>query len=135
MNGGMPIRPPPPENGPLAAEVYRRMVVCELTQIGLARKAGLNETYVRDLFRGKSLNPKQAELAKLAAALGCTVTDLTSPGRSRGDDKDEKLAKTAEELMILRIWRVLGPEGRNRLVGQAAELVGAAALAALQSRS
>jgi phage repressor protein C with HTH and peptisase S24 domain len=53
----------------------------------LSRAAGLNETYVRDILAGKSLNPKSEHLAKLAKALGCVADDLSRPFSSDDADK------------------------------------------------
>jgi phage repressor protein C with HTH and peptisase S24 domain len=66
-----------------AKEVERRMLLLGMQQKHLARAAGLNETYVRDLIKGKSKNPRGEHLAKLAEALGCTVGDLMAPPRHR----------------------------------------------------
>ncbi len=63
----------------IAREVERRMLALEMNQKHLARAAGLNETYVRDILKGKSRNPKHEHLAKLADALGCTLNDLLPP--------------------------------------------------------
>lgn len=67
----------------IAKEVERRMLLLGMQQKHLARAAGLNETYVRDLIKGKSKNPKNEHLAKLAEALGCTIGDLMPPTRQR----------------------------------------------------
>ena len=40
-------------------------------------RAGLSESFVRDILRKKSLAPKHDGLAKVAKVLGCTVADLT----------------------------------------------------------
>ena len=42
----------------------------------LSLAAGVNETYVRDILKGKSVNPRMEQLGKLAAKLGCTAEDL-----------------------------------------------------------
>lgn len=55
-----------PLAGAVAREVYRRMSAAGLTQKGLAIRAGLNPTYVRDLFMGRSQNPTAGNLHKLA---------------------------------------------------------------------
>jgi len=60
----------------IAREIERRMKALRLNRKQLSQKAGLNETFVRDLLNGKSKNPRGDSLAKLAAVLGCSVTDL-----------------------------------------------------------
>lgn len=53
------------------------MEALELSPKRLSVAAGLSETAVKDIFSGKSENPKDDTLAKLAKKLGCTVADLT----------------------------------------------------------
>ena len=53
------------------------MKILNLDMKGLSIKAGLNETFVKDIINGRSRNPTATRLAKLAKALGCTVADLT----------------------------------------------------------
>lgn len=71
-----PVSPP----SPLAAELTRRMKAAGLTQKALALKAGLNETAVRDIRRGRSKHPRHDTIEKLATALGCSVMALLAPG-------------------------------------------------------
>lgn len=65
------------DQGTVAKEVTRRMKALGLNAKSLSKRAGLNETFVRDLSQGKSRNPRADSLDKLATALGCTVSDLT----------------------------------------------------------
>ncbi len=51
-----------------------------LNSASLARLAGINATGVRDIFNGKSRNPRSDTLQKIAAALECTVADLFAVG-------------------------------------------------------
>lgn len=106
--------PDPLPLSPLAAEVRRRMLALGVTQKALALQAGLNETYVRDLLRGRSRSPQVRELSKLAAALGCELADLTDPGRPGSLPRGEEVAQDAEEVLLLRTWRSLTPAGKIR---------------------
>jgi transcriptional regulator with XRE-family HTH domain len=65
------------DEGAIARNVRLRMEAKGLGPKALSLKADLNETYVRDILKGKSRNPRQAHLQKLAAALDCRVSDLT----------------------------------------------------------
>jgi DNA-binding Xre family transcriptional regulator len=65
------------DEGLIARNVGLRMAIMGLGPKALSLKAGLNETYVRDLVQGRSRNPRQAHLQHLATALDCQVTDLT----------------------------------------------------------
>lgn len=47
-----------------------------LSQIGLAERAKLNDTAVRDIIKGRSKDPQMKTLKALAGALGCAVEDL-----------------------------------------------------------
>src|SRR5689334_7649933 len=69
-------RPLPQDATPLAHQVHKRMMELGISQKALALRAGLNQTYVRDLFTGHTRNPKYAHLEKLAQALGCEIADL-----------------------------------------------------------
>jgi transcriptional regulator with XRE-family HTH domain len=74
----------------IARNVRLRMKAKGLGQKALSLKAGLNDTYVRDLFKGKSLNPRQEHLQKLALALECRVSDLTGELDAAGADGTAK---------------------------------------------
>lgn len=107
----------PPDASPIAREIYRRMVAAGLGQKALATKAELNETYVRDIFRGKSNNPKHEHLGKIAKALGCTLLDLSDPGRPDNFEDGERAAQTDEEIALLKVWRRASDVGRDRIMG------------------
>lgn len=94
------------------------MMALGLTQKSLAMKAGLNETYVRDLFKGKSLNPKGQHLAKLATALECSITDLLSvdPRRTGEQPQSGEFVDDPEEMALVRLWRTLSPLGRQLML-------------------
>lgn len=65
----------------LLKEIDRRAKVLGLTDITLAKKAGLGRDAVRDIRRGHSTNPSHAVISSVAKALGCTVADLTGERR------------------------------------------------------
>jgi len=64
----------------IAQELRRRMEERGFKQKALAIAADLNETYVRDILKGKSKNPEASKLARLAEALGCTSDQLLGKG-------------------------------------------------------
>lgn len=66
----------------IAQELKRRMEERGFKQKSLARDAELNETYVRDILKGRSKNPEASKLARIAAVLGCTADDLLGTGSS-----------------------------------------------------
>ena len=61
---------------PLQSELRRRMVAHGYNQKSLARTAGLNETAVRDILKGRSRNPRIDTLEALSRVLACSVLDL-----------------------------------------------------------
>lgn len=125
-------RPPTlsPKATPIAREIHRRMIDANLGQKELAVKAGLNDTYARDLFKAKSGNPKSEQLQKLAAVLGCTVEELLKPGVSDLDsdlrdfvDPANVLPLLPDEISIVRMWRVLDKPGRDLVLLQLTDLL------------
>lgn len=76
----------------LVREIQRRINALGTNPTAVSRKAGLNDTAVRDIIEGKSKSPKTATVGKIAKALGCTTADLlgervSAPAarRARGD--------------------------------------------------
>lgn len=67
----------------LSREIRRRIDALELSPKKASLDAGLNETAIKDILSGKSANPKNDTLAKIARRLGCTVADLTGEKPSR----------------------------------------------------
>lgn len=119
-----------PSAAPVAHEVYRRMVKCGLGQKALALRAGVNGTYVRDLFAAKSKNPKTDQLQKLADFFGCTVRELTDPGGAGGKQRDDEIVDpssilpiNASEFSLITMWRVLDQPSRDSIIARVAELV------------
>lgn len=109
--------PPAPDAHPVAFELFRRMREASIGQKALAARAGLNETYVRDLLRGRSRNPKADHLAKLAAALNCRVEDLIDPGGTGRAPQVGDRIDDPDEAALISFWRSLTAEGRERFLG------------------
>lgn len=61
----------------VARQIKKRMEVLETNPRHVSRRAGLNDTAVRDIIEGNSKNPRHDTLAKIAKVLGCTLADLT----------------------------------------------------------
>ena len=57
-----------------------RMDMKEMNALQTARKAGLGESFVRDILRGKTRNPSHENLVKLAMALDTTVDWFAGAG-------------------------------------------------------
>ncbi len=63
----------------VAHEVRRLLIVYKMSAHKASRLAGLGPTYVRDLLRGKSRDPRSADLEKLAAVFDRAADDLRHP--------------------------------------------------------
>lgn len=61
----------------LLKEIDRRAKVFDLSDIALAKKAGLGRDAVRDIRRRPNTKPGLETVSAIAKALGCTVADLT----------------------------------------------------------
>lgn len=70
----------PAMDTPLKKRVRARMDAMSLNATQTARKAGLGESFVRDILRGKTRSPSAANLEKLATALETSADNLM--GRS-----------------------------------------------------
>lgn len=57
-------------------QIEKRMKVLGLNAKSLSKKAGLNDTAIRDIVEGRSKNPRHDTVQKIARALGCTASDL-----------------------------------------------------------
>ncbi|PLR28128.1 hypothetical protein SGCZBJ_03730 [Caulobacter zeae] len=66
----------PPEPSIQAERIRDRMSAMRLNPYSAAKKAGLGESFVRDILRGKVKSPSAERLAKLAEALECSVNFL-----------------------------------------------------------
>lgn len=64
------------EHDPRWGALARRMESNNYSSRGLAEAAGLNQTAVRDILKGRSKNPGYGTLAKLAQILQCEVIDI-----------------------------------------------------------
>jgi len=77
-------------------EIEKRLKLLNLNATNAAKKAGLGQDAIRDILRGKSLNPSNDTLQKVAKVLGCTVADLTGERASAPLPKRQQLADTVE---------------------------------------
>lgn len=61
----------------VVARLVSRIEECGLNRRSLAKKAGLGESAVYDIVRGKNMNPSMTTMVNLASALNCDVDYLT----------------------------------------------------------
>jgi transcriptional regulator with XRE-family HTH domain len=97
------------------------MELLGFNQKSLAERAGLNPTYIRDLFTGKSKNPRHAHVQRIAVALGCTILDLIDPRPPGARPQASEVVDAPDELAFLRFWRTLNPEGKALFIQRAIE--------------
>lgn len=69
-----------------------------MTNAELARLAGLNHTYVRDLLSGKSRDPGVSKIQRIADVLGVSIEWLVE-GRAPTVDLFKQLAKRDADLL------------------------------------
>jgi transcriptional regulator with XRE-family HTH domain len=100
----------------VARAIYRRMKEAGLSQRALALKAGLPETYVRDVMSGKSKNPKHHSLAAIATALNCSLLDIIDPKLASLPPKESEVVDKPEERAWLAFYRALSPDARTRML-------------------
>ncbi|GAL97882.1 transcriptional regulator [Acetobacter tropicalis NRIC 0312] len=96
---------------PVAEELERRMALLGLTQKALARNAGVGDTYVRDILKGKSRNPGGEKLERIAAMLGCTARDLLFPAHARMMGEQDKPARYSPPADMPSVCVELNPPG------------------------
>jgi transcriptional regulator with XRE-family HTH domain len=82
----------------LPEEIARRMMAKGLNAKRLSAAARLNESYVRDILRGRSIHPRTDTIAKLAAALGCAVSELTGAASPASLDTGQAQGTESETL-------------------------------------
>lgn len=89
---------------PLALYLRARMDEIGIGQKQLALQAGLGDTYVRDILKGRSTSPQVVKLARLAAALAVPVDRLL---RLSTAGEPTEVVEDEAELVLLRAWRQL----------------------------
>lgn len=82
----------------------------DLTEAGLAMKAGLANSTIRKLLAGTVQNPRVDTAIKICTALGTTV------------DEFMKTSRTPEEREIIRLTALLPDQLRHQLLGYAQAL-------------
>lgn len=107
-----------PNVGPEVREIFRRMTEKGLTQSSLAKKCGLNPTYFRDLFQGRSASPSSKYLPTIAAALECEQADLFGKREvvASGQSGDNGDVYQVDEVALVAFWRLLDEAGKQRIM-------------------
>lgn len=115
---------------PIAHGLRRMMLAKGRAAKELALSAGLSETYIYDILRGRSQNPKLEEIKSLADQLGCAVADLVLPGAARQDhperdvvDNPSILPLRPSEFALVRLWRYLRQDDKDSIMKRMAEMV------------
>lgn len=66
----------PPES-PLQKNLKARLADLQINALQAAKKAGLGDSFVRDILRGKTKSPSADNMVKLAGALSISLDELT----------------------------------------------------------
>ncbi|HBR41798.1 hypothetical protein DSM110277_02045 [Sulfitobacter pontiacus] len=88
----------------------------ELTEAGLAKKAGLSDSAIRQYFSKPNRTPRVENARKICAALGTTLEEFMSE------------AQTPEEKEIVRLTLALPDHLRRQLLSYAKGLVDASGI-------
>jgi transcriptional regulator with XRE-family HTH domain len=107
---------PVPEPSTLAQRIRKRLTATGLAMMAASKRAGLNETYVRDLLAGTVKSPRMDSLEKLAAALETTV-DWLAYGRGEEEPSAEQLAFDRLRGLLARIAPEDLPQAERALKG------------------
>lgn len=83
----------------LKKRVKERLDALGLNALQAAKKAGLGESYVRDILRGRTLSPNAVNLGKLADALQTTPSELM--GREMGESTIRPVAAKVGGVKVL----------------------------------
>jgi len=94
-----------PMSEKLIREIERRMSALNLNATSASTKAGLGRDAIRDIVRGKSLNPTHDTLRRIAKVLGCSVADLTG---ERPDHRNTKTSGDTIEIAELEVHAAAG---------------------------
>lgn len=110
----------------LIHEISQRMLEKGIGQKRLAVSAGLNETYVRDVLKGKSKRPDVFSIGRLAQVLDCSIEELIGFPTFKSSQVTRAIycpemsgesLYTMEELAVIDLWRSLLPNQREHLIG------------------
>jgi transcriptional regulator with XRE-family HTH domain len=101
------------DDGPLARALRDRMKEKGIGQRQLALAARVNETYVRDILKGRSRNPEAGKLGRVAAALDWQLADLPV-GVSQAQPGE--FVRDPGELILLKTWRKLPEQERDAVL-------------------
>jgi transcriptional regulator with XRE-family HTH domain len=104
-------RNPDPRDSEFVRRLRAEMARRDLLPSPLAADAGLDLTVIRGLFSHKAKAPNEETMHKICAALGTTLVDFLSDGR------------TDEEKEIIRLTAALPAPLRQRLLGYGQSLL------------
>ncbi len=108
---------------PVARELHRHLTERGLHHVDVSLSAGLGRDYLRDLFRGKSKNPKGDELLKVSGYLRIPLRALAEQDAIAGDQIGGDHPYTQEEIALVDLWRLLSDIGRDRALSAIAKLI------------
>lgn len=100
----------------LAEKINRLKAVKKLKNIELASLAGIANSTLADILKGKTERVSAGNLKVLADALGCTVDFLLDDGASEPAPPDRTargVALSRDEAELLQLYRQLDQRGRD----------------------
>lgn len=103
------------EDSELQRRLRARMAATGHNQKSLAVAAGLNDTAVRDILKGRSRNPQYRTLYRLAEILGCQVADLTGAGPADNPEAGGRLTVAGEDYVAVPVYDARASAGPGAL--------------------
>ena len=108
---------------PVARKLHGILSERGLHHVAVSQQAGLGRDYLRDLFRGKSKNPKADELVRITKALAVGLSEVTEKGTPLQDKLSGDKQYTRVEVALLDLWGLLSDVGRDEALGAIAKLI------------
>lgn len=102
----------------LSAKIQRLRAKHDLTQVELARRAGVTQAYIARIESAKVKNPKALGLAGLAQALGVPVEVLLDNSTSIESWQNETAALKVDNAgrELLKLFKMMHPKQKQLLV-------------------
>ena len=100
----------------LKERIERRLLATSQSARAVSIGAGLNPTYVRDLLKGRNLNPRSDHLLRLAPQLR-TTSEWLSEERGEEEPSEEQLAFQRVQAILRRIAPEDLPQAERALRG------------------
>jgi transcriptional regulator with XRE-family HTH domain len=90
-------------SNPIGVRLRARMHQCGFSSTELARRAEVKTSFIYDVLSGKSANPSPLKLARLAQAMGVSLSALVEPHNA--PLSPASLAKKTDDIALAHEFR------------------------------